>query len=345
MHIGGYIQPQFRMRQNSPAPFDEDGFRFARARLIAVADGKLGELVTSAFVEAEVQPTFTLSDAYVTLSRPLPKQGVLTIDMGQTRVPLSRQQMISDSRLSFVDKAQLATIAPDKDLGARLWFVPSGLPVRVIAGAFNGEGKNQIQNINEGYLYAGRIEVTPFGGPTQPYAESSFAKEPWISAAVSVGHNKLSPGDYRENRLILGADVSGSYHGISGSFEYLTVKYRFSGDPMKLPGPDYNGQGWVAQLAYLLPVELPPANNTRLEIGARVEEIDRNDTVPIPQLGDPAQSVREYTGVFSVYMRQHLLKAQLAFNHFEEVETLTSTMTDATFPNDQLMLQVTYRVE
>jgi hypothetical protein len=344
MRLGGYVQPQFRMRENSPAAVDEDGFRLARVRMTATAEGRAGNLVLSAFVEAELQPTFTLADAYATISRPLENKGVVTLDVGQTRVPLSRQQLLSDSRLSFVDKAQLATIAPDRDLGARLTFVPPGLPhLRVIAGAFNGEGKNQIQNINEGYFYAGRVEVTPIGGPA-PYAESAFAM-PWVSAAISVGHNKLTPGDYRENQLSLGADLSGAYRGLSGSLEYLVVKHAFRGDPMKLPGPDYSGMGWMAQLAYLLPVELPPHRKSRLEVAARVEEIDRNDTVPIPQLGDPAQSVREYTGVLSAYMRQHTLKAQLAFSHFTEIETQTSTGADATFANDQVLLQVTYRVE
>jgi hypothetical protein len=343
MRLGGYVQPQFRLRQNSPAAVDEDGFRLARVRLTASAEGRAGDLVLSAFIEAELQPTFTLADAFATVARPLEGKGTLALDVGQTRVPISRQQLISDSRLSFVDKAQLATIAPDRDLGARATFVPPGVPIRVIAGAFNGEGKNQIQNINEGYLYAGRVEVTPVGGAA-PLAESAFGHT-WISAAISAGYNKLTPGDYRENQLSLGADISGAYRGLSGSVEYLVVRHAFKGDPMKLPGPDYKGNGWMAQLAYLLPVALPPNEKTRVEIGARVEEIDRNDTVPIPQLGDPAQSVREYTGVASIYVREHLLKAQIAFSHFQELETQTSTGTDATFANDQLLLQITYRVE
>lgn len=344
MRLGGFVQPQFRVRQDSPAAVDEDGFRFARARLTATAAGRAGDLVLSAFIEGELQPTFALADSFVTVSRPLSGHGVFTLDLGQTRVPISRQQMISDSRLSFVDRAQLATLAPDRDLGARVWFIPPGVPVRVIAGMFNGEGKNQIQNINEDYLYAGRIEVTPLGGPAAPFAESAFGKA-FVSAAISAGYNKLTPGDYRENQLSLGGDISGAYRGFSGSVEYLMVKHTFEGDPMKLPGPDYKGNGWMAQLAYLLPVELPPSEKLRIEVGARIEEIDRNDAVPIPQLGDPAQSVRAYTGVLSAYLREHSLKAQLAFNHFQELETRTSTGADATYANDQLLLQITYRVE
>ncbi|HEY5922572.1 MAG TPA: hypothetical protein VIV11_12915 [Kofleriaceae bacterium] len=343
MRLGGYLQSQFRVRQNSSAPVDEDGFRLARVRLTSTAQGRVGNLTLSAFIEAELQPTFTLTDAQATVSSKLDNHGLIAFDLGQTRVPISRQQLMSDSRLSFVDKAQLASIAPDRDLGARLTFVPPGLRMlRVMTGVFNGDGKNQIQNINEGYLFAGRIEVTPLG--TAPYAESAFG-EPWVSAAVSAGYNDLTPGNYEEKQTSLGADLSGAYHGFSASVEYLLVKHAFEGDPANLPGPDYNANGWMAQVAYLLPVELPPSRKTRIEIGARVEEIDRNDTVPIPQLADPAQSVREYTGVISAYLREHLLKAQLAFSHFQEVETETSTGTDATYANDQVLLQVTYRVE
>ena len=341
MRLGGYVQPQFRVRQNSPAADDENGFRFARARLTAAAEGRAGNLVLSAFIEAELQPEFTLADAFATVSRPLDDKGVVTVDVGQTRVPFSRQQLISDSRLSFVDKAQLASIAPDRDLGLRATVVPPGLPLlRVIAGAFNGEGRNVVKNINESFLFAGRIEVTPLGGPA-PYAESAFASDPWVSIAISAAHNKVGPANDLDTQLSLGADLSGAYRGISGSVEYLLVKHTFS-DPSK---PAFDAVGWMAQLAYLLPFELPPYGQTRLEVAARVEEIDRNDTVPIPQLGDPAQSVREYTGVISAYVRQHLLKAQLAFSHFQEIETMTSTGQDATYPNDQVLFQLTYRVE
>jgi hypothetical protein len=344
-HPGGYVQSQFRLRQNSAVPGDEDGFRLARVRLTGTAAGKLGDLDLSATIEAEAQPTFALADAFATVSHGLPSHGTLAFDAGQMRVPISRQNLLSDSRLSFVDKAQLATIAPDRDLGGRLTLVTPGAPVRVIAGLYNGEGRNQVQNINESYLYAGRVEVTPLGGPTEPNAESAFAKAPWVAMGLSAGLNKLTPGEYRDDVLYLGGDVSGSFAGLSGSAELLIVRHDFRGNPAKLPGEDYEARGWMTQLAYLLPLTLPPADKLRIEVGARIEEIDRNDTVPIPQPGDPNQSVREYTGVVTAYLREHTLKAQLAFNHFQEIEDRTSTGQGAKYANDQLLLQVTYRVE
>ncbi len=350
--VGGFLQGQFRMRQNSPAQGDQDGFRFARARLIVVGQTHAGNLDLSATIEAELQPQFSMLDAFGTVSRtfgrserdPKALPGKITLDVGQMRTPISRQQMLSDSRIAFVDKAQIATLAPDRDLGGRLTLAPPKLPARLLVGVFNGEGRNQVENINESYLYAARLELAPFGRDAA-LAEGAFGGKV-LTVGLSYGHNKLSSqanGD--EKRTYLGADLFGSYRGLSASFEYLVVKYTFDGGDPAMLQPDYKANGWAAELNYLLPLKLPPYKQARFELGARVEEIDRNDMIPIGQPGDPSQSVREITGVATYYLRMHNLKAQLAFNHFIEVEDQTVAGADATYKNDQVILQVTYRME
>lgn len=343
VHLEGFLQPQLRFRQDSAAQFDENGLRFARARAIVHGKTRLGDLVLSAFLEAELQPTFDMVDAFVTATCPLPGKGEVSIDVGQMRVPVSRQQLLSDSRLAFVDKAAIATIAPRRDLGVRLGFVVPKVPqVHVVAGMFNGEGPNQVQNINQKFLYAGRVEITPLGREAK-LAESAFGGN-FVTAAVSVGLNKLTAGTRREDVRYLGFDISAAWKGLSGSFEYLDVDHAFT-ETGAMTVEDYRANGFVAQANYLLPIELPPARRARLEVGARFEEIDRNDNVPISQLGDPEQSVRQITGVVSLYLRNHSLKAQLAVSHFEEIETLTSVDENAVYDNDQVLLQVTYRLE
>jgi hypothetical protein len=339
---GGFIQEQFRSKENSVVQNDQDGFRLARARITASGAGAIGGFQLASYFEMELQPQFSLYDAYVSASKPLPNDGVLTLDLGQMRVPLSRQQLISDTRRAFVDAAQISSIAPDRDLGARLWYVPSQLHmVRLIGGVFNGEGRDQIQNINERYLWAGRIEVTPIGD-VAPYAESAFAGN-WLTFAFNAGHNVLTPGVYEEKQITWGYDVSGCWHGLSGSFEYLQVNHYYEGDPTKFPGKDYHANGFDAQLNYMLPLTL--YRDTRLEIGARVEEIDRDDTDPIEMAGDPNQSLRVYTAVISYYLRQHQMKIQVAGYHVTEIENRTATGADATYPGDQILVQVTYRAE
>jgi hypothetical protein len=61
--------------------------------------------------------------------------------------------------------------------------------------------------------------------------------------------------------------------------------------------------------------------------------------------GDPTQGVRAITGALSYYLRMHSLKAQLAVTSFKETDARTASGENATFANDQLLLQVTYRME
>jgi hypothetical protein len=336
--IGGYLQPQFRLREDSPYVSSTDGFRFARARLTLASAAALGELAFAAHVEAELQPQFSLQDAYAGVTGAA-LGATIALDAGQMRVPISRQNQLSDSRLSFVDKAQLATIAPPRDLGARLTVDVPGAPVRLIGGAWNGEGQNQVQNINQSYLWAARVEVTPIGA-AGPLQESAFGPA-FVTVAGSYGHNRLSSTAGDETVTYLGGDVAGAYRGLSGSIEYLRVQHRFG----TAAQPSYDAQGVMGQLAVLAPLALPPAGRGLAELAVRVEEIDRNDAVPITVPGDPNQSVRTYTVALSYYLRQHALKLQLAANHFTELEDRTATGLSATFPNDQLLLQLTYRLE
>jgi hypothetical protein len=344
VELDGYIQPQFRFRQDSSVQDDTNGFRFARIRPMIRAKTELaGGYELGAFFEFEFQPTFQLVDGFAGVTKKLDKDGLVVVDVGQMRVPISRQQLLSDSRIAFVDKAQIATIAPRRDLGGRVTFVPPGVrQVKVLAGMFNGEGPNQIENINQKFLYAGRVELNVLG-KEGGLAEGGFG-DAFLTLAGSVGFNKLTNGDRTESVLYYGGDIAGAYKGLSGSFEYLYVKHTLetSGDPALLP-PDFNQNGWNAQLNYLLPFTLP--GKSRLEIGARLEEIDRNDTIPIVLPGEPEQSQRIATGVITYYVRKHSLKVQLALAHFQEIEDETVTGGSAVYDNDQAMLQLTYRMD
>ena len=348
---GAFLQPQFRLNEYSPNTGYTNGFRFARARLTATAEGRVGQLQMSAYFEAETQPQFSLYDAYATAKYPLAKRGYLTLDIGQTRVPISREQMLSDTRTSFVDKPQLAYptpgngIAPDRDLGARLWVkLPQAPWLRLIGGVFNGEGRNQVQNINQAYFYAGRLEITPLGDE-MPFAESTFDGD-WFTIAASYGHNRLSPAtNYDQIVTYYGADVSGSFHGFSAEAEILWVYNNFSGIDGALLPVAYKQEGWNAQVTYMLPYLFAPRRHGRLEFGFRVEEYGRDSAVAITMPGDPNQSEREWTACISYYLRKHTLKLQLAGNHYDQLETRTVTGANATYNHDQLLLQATYRVE
>jgi hypothetical protein len=339
--VGGYVQPQFMYRQDDElAPEDEDGFRLRRARLTAGAKATGAGLDVAVKVEAELSPEFQLLDGYVTVARAFPYGVRLAIDAGQVKAPFSRQELLSDANLQFVDKAQIAALAPDRQIGGRVAVsAPTGpVWVELAGGMFNGDGRNQLQNIDEDYLFTGRLAVG-YGSRDRALAESDLDDATYAIVAGSAGRNVLASGDASEKQILLGADIAAGWRGVSVGFEYLTVHHFFTNSEVG----DYHANGFAAQAGYLLPFRI--GDSGRLEIAARVEEIDRNDTVPIEMPGDPNQSLRLYTGAISFYLRGHAAKAQLAYSHVQEVEDVDRTRRDATYGNDNVLLQLTYKLE
>lgn len=336
---GGYLQPQLRLRQNDPvAPFDENGFRVRRARLLGKAVRTLGRVEVTAAVEGELTPDFRLLDASVAAASCLRGDGGWRLEAGQFKVPISRQALLSDSRLGFVDKPELASLAPERQLGAMGTVIVPYLPaLRLAGGLWNGEGVNQGGNVDERFLWAGRAEARVIGRDValaEAALDGAFA---WVGA--SGGRERRDSGDTVETRTTAGVDAAFAWRGLAGAVEYLQVRHAFSTDAQ----PGYRANGVVAQLGYLLPrIAAVPG---RFELAARWEEIDRNDTVPIIRRGDPDQSLRYYTGGAAWYVDGHDLKLQISGSHIVEIEDRDRTGADASYANDTLLVQLTTRIE
>ncbi len=187
-------------------------------------------------------------------------------------------------------------------------------------------------------MLVGRLELKPIGWDA-PLEESAFGK-PFVAIGASVARNVVESGDGNETDIYLGGDVAGAWHGLSGAAEYVWVRHDFVAGSAQ---PDYHANGLAVQAAYLLP--LPGRLANRLEVGGRFEEIDRNDAVPIVQPGDPNQSLRYLTGALNYYHWQHALKLQLLASHIVEIEETDRNSNSATYANDQLLLQATFRME
>lgn len=337
--IGGFAQPQFRLRQNDPvAQEDEDGFRLRRTRL-TVAAAQPGELISFYFaLEAEFTPEFQLLDAVISGVGDLPHGGRLRVDLGQIRPPMSQQNLASAAELQFVERALLTEIVPARQLGAGFQLnVPAAPWLEVSGGVFNGEGRNQIQNIDEKYMYVGRVAFRPIG--TFATRTESALGEDQISVAGSAAF--LNSAIESEGKTLwLGADAFASWNGISGYVEYVWRQTEFDEGVAQT---DFNGNGINVQAGYLLPI--PGWFYRKLEVAARFEEFDRNDAIPIEQRGDTNQSLRSYVLGLSYYHAGHDVKAQLAVTHTTEVEDIDRGLMDATFDNDTVLFQLTYRLK
>lgn len=335
---GGYVQSQLRVRQDDPvAAADENGFRVRRARVTAHATRRFGAVELSTELEAELTPDFQLLDAYVSATSCLAHDGRWRVDVGQVKAPVSRQTLLSDSRLGFVDKPELAGLAPDRQLGALATLAVPHLPhLRLAAGLFNGEGRNLGGNVDQHFLYAGRVEFAPFGREVA-LAESNLGGD-YLVIAGSAAQQRRDAGDGLEDETSFGADVAFGWRGASGTVEYLQVRHT----PADQARPGYRANGIVAQLAYLIPVA---RLRRHLEVAARWEEIDRNDTIPIVRRGDPNQSLRYFTGAISWYQHDHALKLQVSASHIVEIEDRDAGGNDASYANDTLLVQATFRIE
>ncbi len=338
--VGGYVQPQMRLRQDDVAVgFDEDGFRVRRARVQLGDRLRFGRLTVEARLEAEVATAVELEDGYVRVGGCLLGGGGWHLDLGQFKAPISRQALLSDARLGFVEKPELAGLAPDRQLGlGGTLVVPYAPWVALSAGGFNGEGRNQGGNVDQRFLWAGRIEVRPLGREVE-LAESHLGGD-YLVLGASAGHNRVAAGASVETTRTFGGDLAFGWRGLSGAVEYLEVRHT---RPAGAAVPDFKANGVVAQLAYLVP--LPGALARRLEVGVRVDEIDRNDAVAIERPGDPEQSLRSYHLAATWYQRGHDLKLQLDAAHIVEVEDITRNRTDARYRNDTVLVQATYRLE
>ena len=61
--------------------------------------------------------------------------------------------------------------------------------------------------------------------------------------------------------------------------------------------------------------------------------------------GDPNQSLRYFTGAISWYQHDHALKLQVSASHIVEIEDRDAGGNDASYANDTLLVQATFRIE
>ena len=337
---GGYIQPGFRLIQNSPVGNDEDGFTLGHVRPTLRLSRADAGITYSAYIEADTTPQFQLLDAYVAATGDF-ADGVdagWRIALGQLKPPISRATLVSDADLQLPTKPQLTSIAPDRQLGLAATVNLPFLPwLELSAGFFNGDGKNLTTNPDENFMFVGRIAVRPIG-PRVRLIESALGPDS-ISAAGSAATVTIAHGTYDETDTYLGADGFVSWNGLSATAEILNVHHSFTAGA---PLPDFDSLGLEIQAGYLLP--LPGFFDRKIEVGGRFEQIDRNDTVPIPQPGNADQSLSTFTLFVSYYHFKHDLKLQIMASHIHEVEDRTASGQNASYDNDSIIAQVTFRL-
>ena len=172
-----------------------------------------------------------LRDAYVTWQRNTDAQ----LRFGQMKVPFSRQRVTSSASLQLVDRSiVVGELNLDRDVGVQVFSKDLGGAdgkVGYALGIFGGDGRNRL-GTNFGYLYAGKIEIRPFG-EFDDYVEGDVLRreDPKLAFAVSGGYNQATNRPKstfdtpytvaRFDYLHVAGDAIFKWHGFSLTGEWL----------------------------------------------------------------------------------------------------------------------------
>lgn len=366
--FSGYAQPYVRWVDN-PCTYNAagectesqvpDGFGLTRARV-----GFEGDYAERGSFKIELRtiPNVELLTARLRFE----PTDWLSVIVGRFKVPFSRQELTSESRLQLIDRAAIIKATPGRQLGAAL-EVQTGFGAldddffTLSLGIFNGESAKErapVNNIDENFLYAARLQIAPFGdaplaeGDVRPVGER---RNPVLDVGTNVTLETRGPnnGDYDQTNV--GADLLFYWQGFS---LYTEAFYRRRDYVDEDANPNFEGFGYNAQLGYFIPA---PYVRERLEIVARVEEWDPEraidpareaDLRPTSAGNGPAnsggeQAVRNYSGGINWYFSGHDLKLQANYTHRDQLENTQLSASSADVPldvdDDTFYLQLTYR--
>lgn len=369
LSLSGYMQPYVRIVPDICVPSQADptqcsvaetpdGFGLQRARLSI--SGAAND-IASFKLELRSVPNMQVLEAVVG-ARIAPG---FTLRFGRYRVPFSRQELISESRLQL-DRASILSHTPGRQLGASLRFdMPgnwSALPESFIvaeAGVWNGESAKEqspINNIDSQFLFAGRLEINPLG--QFPDGEGDLRdgedrREPLVGAGVNYARNRNDNDGFDEDTF--GADLLAKWNGLSFYAEYGRRNRDYDGINA---GVDQYSIGFNTQIGYVLPFMY---SGMRWELVVRVEQFDpevaaRDADEDLllaqspgggPGASEEQQAQRTYVGGLNWYIRGHDFKVQANYSYRQAMEDWSLSAADPDVPQDvddnSFLLVATYR--
>lgn len=181
-------------------PDGTNGFKLNNFRL--KLSGKFDKSIGYA-----VQTTFTRSPAILDARIYYELSKAFSLDAGLYKSPFSREFLISSSNIDFVNRAQLANLAPNRQIGIMARGLIPNTALTYSAGVFNGNRFNTNGNDNNDLLYMGRLSFNP---DITNGSDKSNKLELAVNIAQSNDSNVSIPGidaNYNGKRLLAGADM------------------------------------------------------------------------------------------------------------------------------------------
>jgi phosphate-selective porin OprO/OprP len=227
----------------------------------------------------------------------------LSFRLGQFKVPYSREFLMYEGNLEFVDRSAATerfVARPDGyDIGVMVHGSAKDDVFQIAAGLFNGAGRNQF-NDNKYPMFAARLVVNPNGYFCNDEGDLCNHEGVKSSFGGSFAFNRFGTTQANEfDEMRFGVDGAVKYKGFStqGEFFYLTDDIRAIGVA------DHKEDGWYLQAGYFL----KPFHH---ELAFRWSVID-----PDRDVEDDWRS--EYTWGYNCFLRAHRYKLQFDYSYLK----------------------------
>ena len=339
VNVGGFVQPRFvRIPEDKPNEVPgEVGFQVRRARLeFASSFFELGPESHRTFglvakTSIELMPEARLVDAYVdAVARP-----ILALRVGQFKTPTSRTLLVSDRNTALPERPDIDTQGPQRQIGAMVHGHTRKNHLEYGLGAFNGEGTNRLGNVNRKFLYAGRVVVSPWGGPGTEDELLGPTVDPTLSLGYATWFDVAGEEGQEDATIAHNAEFFAHWRWLNLQSEYL---WRFTDFEQPVLA-DFTGGGFYVQAASFL-VGVPWAED-HISLVGRYEQADpfvsTRLNVPLTGPTDPAQGRRGISAGLGFYVgppwfeRVQDMRLQVLWTHYTETE-------NQPFDNDELVL-------
>ncbi len=292
LDVGFFAQPRFTFQTgwspDSASNFSNPpGISMRRTRL--VLHGQAHPLL-QVRMEFNVSDRIELLDTYALI----PFHRAIQLQVGQFRVPFTRMEQVSSTRLQFTDSQLWSSGAsqsgmpfiPSFDQGVMAWgWVGPRDLLEYYAGVFNGEGSNKPINFDQYFMYAARVVLNPLGRP-KVFQESAINLSHDLK--IQIGMNAVSQtrqiGQVAVDQggvltqvpnvlksYYLGADLAVFGWGAS---VYSEVYFRSLNETDTVSAPSTEALGFLVQGGYFIPA---PYVRDHLEIAARFQTFNPSD--------------------------------------------------------------------
>ncbi len=346
--LGGRMQFRYTFMDNDGTTQDTSQWDAKRIRLIAQGYAYTKDLTYTLEFDPRAYATAAnkgLINAW--LNYKLIDEAQLMV--GQFKSPWSRQELVSDGSLQFVDRSiAVDAFKPSYEIGAMLnGKIASGLAY-YYAGIFNGAGQTSTRSSNDN-LFVARAVVNPLGDFLNTEADIEMSPKPLLSIGANYFRNTLNKTSSAVTvpaTQVTGMDVTNAPYAASGGWLFKDTvasdAFAIKGDKLDIDsyGADLafkwmgislqgeyllaqaenqrsgrllRAQGFYAQAGYML---LPKT----LEVAFRYSYLDPNRDVS-------NDIMTEQIGAVSYYFNKHNLKLQADIGNIHD--QAKRAMTDA----------------